>query len=517
MNMQKLESFGDKTAKILSALALVLLCAFFLYLLPASFLESSVLSTADQSGEHIDFYQDSFFLNLIVLSLQLSTMYLFYRHCRTEYTRRMEIELLVWVFAFGTAFIASAKLQPPSFSDSFVVTYGAQRAALGDFAVLSENYFRRFPFQLGYVLYSELYFRIAGFILRGSPEGYAVIALQEVNLLWLLLMLHALVEITGLLYPDPRIRELTMLLAFFCLPPVLTTPFLYGNIPAFSCGTLAVWMFLLFMRDGRLRHGLLCAVSLAAAVTLKLNLLIFCVAVGGVWMIELFRRFSLKSALCLALTLVFVFTFSALPQKLYEQRVGVDYGDGIPMIAWMAMGLSEGHAAPGWYSEEHTVTVFEESGHDRAATSKAAKAAIIGRLETFAHDPSYALHFFTQKLRSQWNEPSFGSLWLSRLFPSFSEKGGFYRFLCESGQRRTLYFMNTFQQLVYLGVLLGILKLWRRKDLQRCLLPVILLGGLLYHLLFEAKSQYAMPYFVMMIPVAAYGFHTLFRKVEKRA
>jgi len=149
MTLQKLERFGDRTAKILSGLTLALLCVFFLYLLPASFLESSVLSTADQSGEHIDFYQDNFFLNLIVLFLQLSAMYLYFRHCRAEYTRRMEIELLVWIFAFGTAFIASAKLQPPSFSDSFVVTYGAQRAALGDFAVRSENYFRRFPFQLG--------------------------------------------------------------------------------------------------------------------------------------------------------------------------------------------------------------------------------------------------------------------------------------------------------------------------------------------------------------------------------
>ena len=53
-------------------------------------------------------------------------------------------------------------------------------------------------------------------------------------------------------------------------------------------------------------------------------------------------------------------------------------------------------------------------------------------------------------------------------------------------------------------------------NLLRTLLPLILLGGLLYHLLFEAKSQYAMPYFLLMLPLAAYGFFRLFRKIELR-
>ena len=76
--------------------------------------------------------------------------------------------------------------------------------------------------------------------------------------------------------------------------------------------------------------------------------------------------------------------------------------------------------------------------------------------------------------------------------------------------------MNQIQQLVFLGLLFGIIRLWRKKDLLRCLLPLILLGGLLYHLLFEAKSQYALPYFVLILPIAAYGLFTFFRKVELR-
>jgi hypothetical protein len=79
-------------------------------------------------------------------------------------------------------YIATTKLRAPVYSDSFLVTYGAQRAAVGDYAMLGENYFYRFPFQLGYVLYSEIFFRIVNIALRGEPAGYAVLALQAVNL-----------------------------------------------------------------------------------------------------------------------------------------------------------------------------------------------------------------------------------------------------------------------------------------------------------------------------------------------
>ena len=35
------------------------------------------------------------------------------------------------------------------------------------------------------------------------------------------------------------------------------------------------------------------------------------------------------------------------------------------------------------------------------------------------------------------------------------------------------------------------------------MIPVTVLGGALYHLIFEAKAQYAYPYMVYMLPLAA--------------
>lgn len=49
----------------------------------------------------------------------------------------------------------------------------------------------------------------------------------------------------------------------------------------------------------------------------------------------------------------------------------------------------------------------------------------------------------------------------------------------------------------------------KNPGLPFAFLPLIVLGGFLYHLLFEAKSLYILPYFVMLVPYAAYGLYRL--------
>ena len=514
----RLDRFAAGSERAAAALILVLVLAFMLSLTAAAFFQTADLSTNDASGEHIAFYADNVFLNMLMLALLLCALYLFYLHCDHIRLRRMELLLMLWIFAAGTLFVASVKLRAPYYSDSYMVTYAAQRAAAGDFSILMDPYFRRFPFQLGYVLYSELFFRIASKVLAGLPEGYQWLALQEVNLLWLLLAYHAVLQAARLLFRRERTVKLTAMLLFFCFQPVFSVTFLYGNTPAFACGCSAVWLFLEYLDKRRAYMAVLTAVFLTAAVALKLNLLIFCVAIGGVWGIEILKKRSWRAAVGLLLAAVCVLTVSKLPQRLYEKRMEYDFGSGIPMIAWMAMGFDEGHAAPGWYKEDHTVTAFERSGRDPAATAELAKEALQTRFAAFRAHPRHALRFFWGKLRSQWNEPTYGSLWLNQVHLSFSEKGAIYDFICGSSgaERRTTAFLNQVQQLVFLGMLLGCFGLWHKKSVRSCLLPLIVLGGLLYHLLFEAKSQYALPYFVLMLPVAAYGLTRLFRRIERR-
>ena len=221
-----------------------------------------------------------------------------------------------------------------------------------------------------------------------------------------------------------------------------------------------------------------------------------------------------RRPVCLLLAFVSVLALDGAPQNCYEDRSGKDFGQGIPMLAWVAMGMSEGYAGPGWYNEDNTVTTFMENGMSTQATEENAIKVIQDRAAYFSVNPGKAVDFYWEKLRTQWNEPSYESLWINQVQQSYGEKGLLYNWFCADGQTISIMFMNQYQQLIFLGVLLGCACLFLRRDIVHCLPLLVILGGILYHLLSEAKSQYALPYFVLMVPVAALGFCGMFHCME---
>ena len=166
MKHGRLDRYTPRIEKLGAAVILILTMLFMIYLTASAFLQTTDISIADPSGEYAEIYLDNIFLNLILVCILLAALYIFYRHGMEIKLRRLEIALPCWTFILGAAFIASVKLRAPWYSDSYYVTYAAQRAAVGDYSAM-ENYFVRFPFQLGYVLYSEIFFRAAGLLTPG--------------------------------------------------------------------------------------------------------------------------------------------------------------------------------------------------------------------------------------------------------------------------------------------------------------------------------------------------------------
>ena len=513
MSAERIEHGITKLSRFGAAIVLILAFAFMLFLTACAYLETGDVSTNNAAGELVELYADNIFLNSLLLFIFLATLYLLYRHSSGLVQWRTELLLLAVVFVLGVTFILSVKLAAPWYSDSYLVLYAAEKAAIGEYAAL-DSYFCRFPFQLGYVLYAETVFRLMGSTLPGMPAGYYRLALQGLNVLWLLVSYHALIQLSWQLFQSRRVQKVTTVLLIFCLPPVFTCTFLYGNIPGFALGTVALWMFAAFVRQRRIWQGLLCAVALGLAVAVKLNLMIFFVAIVIVWLIDLMQNRSVKSLVCMVLAVASVLALGRAPQSLYERRSGKDFGGGIPMIAWMAMGMSEGHAGPGWYKEDYTVSFFMDSGMDAEATAENARQVIKQRAEFFAENPGQGLRFFSTKLRSQWNEPTYESLWINQVQQSYGQKGFMYEWFCHVGEHHTTGYMNQYQQLIFLGMLLACVFLWKKRDIRQCLPVLVILGGILYHLLFEAKSQYALPYFILMIPLASYGYCSLFKSTE---
>lgn len=502
----------EKFTRFCAGAVVLLVLLFMAYLFPCSLFRTTGMSTGTGRGEIISFNYDNFFLNIITLSVSAGLVYLVYRAGSGISLKRCVLIMSVWVLASGLLFVLSAKLQPSE--DSFVVTFFARQAAMGDYSYYHE-YFEFFPFQLGFALYEESFFRFFNMLLPGMPEGFSSLALQGMNVIFVLVCCISLVAIAYLLWESETVCKLTALLMACCIQPVLMSTFMYGNIPSLAFALASVWMFLSYMKYERDIYGFLCLVFLCFAVLLKLNSLIFVVALVIVWALCLIRKPGFRSFALLVLTIIAVLSVKTLPQSYYEARCGHEFGGGVPQLGWLAMGMHEGETCSGWYDTTYTTEAYSDAELDAEAAKKVAVEAIAARLDYFVSEPLEALRFFGRKFLSQWNEPSYQSLWNNQVRTHYSEPGFLYELVCHRAERLVLTLMTLYQQLIFLGFTLGLGGLFFRREPAESLVPLVILGGMLYHLFFEAKSQYVLGYFMLMIPVAAYGLRMLFRRLDK--
>jgi hypothetical protein len=217
-------------------------------------------------------------------------------------------------------------------------------------------------------------------------------------------------------------------------------------------------------------------------------------------------RFAV-AALCL---FILPLGASVLPKAILSARTGVTFQSDTPQSAWLVMGLQEGPRAAGWYNS-YPWTIIATAGFNTQKADALISADIQERLERFARDPIYALHFFHAKLTTLWGETTYESLWVNSAGKHGDNRAAFADVLLSSPALPR--YMDVYANALYLAFALGLVMLAMRRikhndfaeDYGLLLLAIAVFGGFLYHMLFEAKSQYLLPYLVMMVPVAAAG------------
>ncbi len=492
----------------LSAAALLLALLVLVSFVFLSYTETVDMNMENAMAENVETASDDPVSNLIgTLLLLLFLLLLLLALCRLP-TRVLSLLSVALLTAFGLIFVFSTLSAPTH--DSYIVSNAAYRASLGDGSALDSFYFRSFPFQLGYVLFSEGIIR-----LFGQGDNYLVI--EAVNVLMLAVAYLAILGSVRRLFGESceRVCALLMLLL---LQPILFCTFTYGNIPGLAFGALGL-LSVLSMRGGRcdLLRALLAALCFGIGVAIKKNIMILAVAAAILLLLRLLRRLRPSDVLALVLTAAAVVSLPAAATAHYEERFGLELGDGIPMISWAAMGLSPSYIAPGWYDGTYTVSAFAETGEDAEATAERAREAIEARLAFFASDPAAAAEFFREKLSSQWNEPTYQSLWTNQVRGRYEgEQGWLTVLLLDTAEEETKAYMNAVQQLLFLLATLGTAALLFRPRAEGALFPTVLLGGVLYHAVCEAKSQYALSYIVLLLPLAAYGASFFFAPFIKK-
>ena len=233
---------------------------------------------------------------------------------------------------------------------------------------------------------------------------------------------------------------------------------------------------------------------------------------------------------------------------------GRTVSDGAPMIAWVQMGLEESKRGPGWYNG-YQVKLFQKADGDADLAAAWAQADLRKTISDMAEEPAKAADFFVRKIESIWAEPTFQSLWIQEVgntswaegsppWELFKEEGGLNRLyvfaanlvqtfvyamacvwviagMSAKGSRSKHVLMNRTwekrieaekaEKTVKAVKKQGMETVWERQergetDRWGMLLPgIVFIGGFLFHLVWEAKGQYSVVYFMLLLPYAYLG------------
>lgn len=462
--------------------------------------------------ESVSYLDDSFLLNLLLLAVSLFCCFLLIRRVRSADPKVCALLLSGFTFLLGLLWVLTSQTAPTE--DSYTVTSAAREFAQNDFSAFeTKRYFQNYSFQLGYVFFNEIIIR---FISLFAP-GVNLLYLQVLNAFFLALTYFFLVRINALLFADPRVTVMTAVLLGISAAPVISCSFVYGILPGLAFAAGALFFGLRYLKGGPLRYGILSAVFIALAVMIKSNFFIWLVALILLFLVLFFkRRKFFADGAVLLLALILSLSVQPAVKGMYEKRSGIDLGEKIPYVSWFAMGLSESDLAPGWYTPSYTIGNFERNGRDPVLAAASSRETIRERLAAFLASPRYANNFFYQKTVSQWNDPAYQSIWNNIVRGQYAPKVQPAKWVCGEGKEAVTGYMDLTVQLTFFAFAAGCLLSLKKREILTLSLPLVVLGGFLYHLIGEGKSQYILPYYILMCAFAAYGLVTLFDRIRAK-
>lgn len=497
-----------------------LVCLFlflaFAYIAVMSIFQTSVFDPTAYGAEKIIFQTDNIALNIfmtVLFAVFVFKMKKHYDFFAKVNMRFLEIGLVVYALLLGFVWIFSVTSIPAA--DSYNVFETASQAANGNYSSLSGSdfynsayyngysYYNFYPFQLGFVFISEIVYRIFG------TQSYMPI--QIINVVCVAVTYLGIAKITKHLFKRRSVEFIAILLLAGCFQPILFSTFVYGNIIGMCCAVWASYFLIRYFQSSKYILLLPCGALLVLATMAKYNNMIYLIAFVVMLIVHTVKDKKWQSiAFALAICVAAVGVNNLIIIS-YENRAGVKLADGVSQVLYLDMGLNESSMAPGWYNGIAIETYKQYQLNDEAANA-AAWDDINTRINIFANNPGYAADFFGKKITSQWNEPTFESIWVSEVKSHSSEINAIGKGMYDGslGQFFELCF-NLFIQILYILFVIGIYCLFLKRNLniETALLLLVLLGGFGYHLLFEGKSQYILTYIVLLIPTAAYGMNTV--------
>ncbi len=372
--------------------------------------------------------------------------------------------------------------------------------------ILRKQYFELYPQQLTTAAIWGNIFKI----FRSS--NYKI--LQYLNIVCNCLTLLAIYLITKELSKKYKVNKFIPIIVYttFLTVPMLST-FVYGDEQGMAMALLSVYFIMKYGTTSKSRYVLLSSVFMAISYALRMNNLIWMLAIIVYLVLNLLKKeenLGNKRSKLVDITwkisMVVLFTFiSMLPATIIKSKMQDKYelnpSNKFPVLGFLCIGMENGSRSAGWYDDETADLAWLDIENAKEQYSKILKE----KISYFVHNPVKMAKFYTKKTASMWTENTYSGLWYNQSFnigkkENWDDKKD--KFVTDKEEKIAIYQKGLI--LIILGCsYLAILK--NKNDLSNelLLLVTIFIGGFLFHTIWEAKSRYIISYIVALIPITA--------------
>lgn len=296
-------------------------------------------------------------------------------------------------------------------------------------------------------------------------------------------------------YEISKVRLLVLVLTFVSLTMLAT--FIYGDIPSLALCLFSVYFMMKYTETKKIKYPIFASIFTMVAYMMRMNSLIFIIATIIYLLLNLFNRITKKkwkeNVLNFSVVIMYI-VISIFPsfivKSYYLNKYNMDQNKEYPTISYFLMAMEEAPRGNGWYHEARGEYALKNNEKVKTEYVEAIKE----RLKYFSENLGYTFEFYTKKLASMWTENTYSAVRNNTTqendpLENTIEPLTFYQ--------KALLLITCICSIIVLGQ--------NRKNLsyELIFLLTIFVGGFAFHILWEAKSRYIVPYIVVLIPIAS--------------
>ncbi len=376
------------------------------------------------------------------------------------------------------------------------------------------QYLFRHPYQFGITYVIAIIYKIFG-------ENF--IYVQYANAIFSIINLILIYLMAKIIFKSENIQKiLVVLLAGFSLYFMFFNIFIYGNILGLTLALLASLFTLLYLDNGKKYNLILVGIFSCLSIIIKTNYYVFLCGIIIVLILDIIRKWNIKLISIIPIFLISFILINLGYNALLKYRYNINLPKGIPMTTFIYMGMSKPTTrTEGWYTGDN-IKLYSKYHYNNEKTSKASIKLIKKRIKYFYRHPKKFKTFYTKKILSTWLNPTFQTIWIST--PIFRDKvDKNYPKYFESHKKVVSmiygnlydveeYIFNIYEIIIFVFASIGIFKISKEIDLKKSLFPIIFFGGFLFHIIWETKCDYVIPYYFILLPYGAYGINYIIEK-----